>query len=205
MARTKKADREQKPFSWSDDTEKPIPKRPPQSRARQEIINNPQARTTLALAIAATRTAFKMPRVTSNKELVQRLDEYFELAENRQIPPTVEEMALYCGYTTKTLADWKTGRNKGFKDVEAGLTTSSIIQKAYEMMHNIDAVMVETGGMNVVSYIFRAKNYHGMTDKQEITVATDNGMRPALTPEEIVKNLPEPTDTVNVDTEFSIK
>ena len=64
--------------------------------------------------------------------------------------------------------------------------------------------MAASGKMNFLSYCFRSKNYYNMSDKQELVVVSDHGSIP-LTPEEIAKNLPEPTDTVDVDTSYSVE
>ena len=47
----------------------------------------------------------------------------------------------------------------------------SIIKKAKEMCKTFDAKLVVSGKLNFLAYCFRAKNYYGMVDKQEIEVA----------------------------------
>ena len=66
--------------------------------------------------------------------------------------------------------------------------TKLIAKKALEMIHATDAVLTESGKMNPVTYIFRSKNYYGMSDRQEIVVSAsaDDSNEP-LTPEEIAK------------------
>lgn len=157
-----------------------------------------------AQTIGILRRSWKMPKVNSNRELMDRIDEYFEMIEGRAVPPTVEEMALYCGYTSKTFSDWVTGRNNGFSDLECGFSTSDIAKKSREFLHAFDAVMAETGRINFLAYCFRSKNYYGMTDKQEVIVTANDGGRAALTPEEIAKNLPEPMYTDDIQTDYSV-
>lgn len=114
---------------------------------------------------------YKQPRVTSDEELQQRLDNYFiRCATNGQIP-TVEEMCMCTGYTQSTCYDWEVGRNKGFSE-----ETSTIIKKAKEYLKTFDAKLVIAGKMNFLAYCFRAKNYYGMTDKQEVVVVANNPM-----------------------------
>jgi hypothetical protein len=108
---------------------------------------------------------YRQPKVKSDEELAQRLNDYFKrCAENGQIP-TVEEMCLSTGYTYWTCYDWETGRNKGFSP-----ETSQIIKKAKEMLKTFDAKLVISGKLNFLAYCFRAKNYYGMVDKQEMVV-----------------------------------
>lgn len=107
----------------------------------------------------------RQPRVTSDEELIARLDDYFvRCAETGQIP-TVEEMCLSTGYSQSTCWDWENGRNKGFSS-----ETSLIIKKAREMLKTFDAKLVISGKLNFLAYCFRAKNYYGMVDKQEMVV-----------------------------------
>ena len=192
MARTKKQDANQKEIVWLDDSVKPIPKGPPQVRGRQQIINDPEAREYGSDVLCDLRKALRMPHVKSNQELLERIDRYFDIVQHRRVPPSVEEMALYCGYSVATLNDWKHGRNHGFSDQpEPGLTTSEIIKKAYDLIHSYHANMAQIGRENPLIYIFRSKCYHNMVEKQEISILPeDNGLRKPLTPEEIARNLP---------------
>lgn len=207
MARTKTHDENQKSIVWLDDSVKPVPKGPPQVRGRQQIINDPAAREYGANVLSDLRKAMRMPHVNSNQELMGRIDRYFDIVQNRRVPPSVEEMALYCGYSVATLNDWKTGKNHGFSDrPEPGLTTSEIIKKAFDLIHAYHANMAQIGQENTLVYIFRAKCYHGMVEKQEISISPENnGLRPPLTPEEIARNLPELDYTENLPSAFDME
>ena len=108
---------------------------------------------------------YRQPRVQSDEELAERLNDYFQrCAENGQIP-TVEEMCMCTGYSQSTCYDWEVGRNKGFSP-----ETSTIIKKAKELLKTFDAKLVISGKLNFLAYCFRAKNYYGMVDKQEMVV-----------------------------------
>lgn len=170
--------------------------------ARKEIIGDPESMSLVGKAILAGRLAMRMSPVQSNAELLERLDEYFAMAQGREIPPTVEEMSLYCGYTPEALRGWQDGFRKGFPDEPApGLSTATIIKKAMSLMHNVDAVLTEAGKLNTVAYIFRSKNYYNMVDKQEITIAPNENTTTPLSPEEIAKRLPDPDAEYSVDGE----
>lgn len=107
----------------------------------------------------------KQPKVKSDEELAERLNDYFRrCAMNGQVP-TVEEMCMSTGYTYWTCYDWETGRNKGFSP-----ETSHIIKKAKDVLKTFDAKLVISGKLNFLAYCFRAKNYYGMVDKQEMVV-----------------------------------
>ena len=107
-------------------------------------------------------TEYKQPKVTSDAQLQQRLDDYFTRCAQRGQIPTVEEMCMATGYTSSTCWDWEHGRNKGFSS-----ETSEIMKKAKEFLKTFDAKMVVSGKLNFLAYCFRAKNYYGMVDKQE--------------------------------------
>jgi hypothetical protein len=67
---------------------------------------------------------YRQPKVKSDEELAERLNDYFmRCAETGQIP-TVEEMCLSTGYAYSTCYDLETGRRKGFSD-----STADIIKK----------------------------------------------------------------------------
>lgn len=172
----------------------------PYVKARQEILEDPESMGLIGKAILAGRMAMRMPPVQNNAELQERIDEYFKMAQHREIPPTVEEMSLYCGYTAQTVKDWRAGRRKGFPDEpQPGVTTATICKKAMDLMHQIDAVLTESGKLNTVAYIFRSKNYYDMADKQEITITPGENSTAPLSPEEIAKRLPDPDADYSVE------
>ena len=208
MARNKRYEQAPDEFAWKEyDTEnKSMKGVPPHRQAMNQVVSNPEAKSLVGQILGEYRKAFMMPKVNSNAELIERLDNFFSMAQERQIPPTIQEMALYCGYTAQTLNDWKTGRNKGFCDSD-NLTPSTaiIIKKAIEILHGMDMVLTQSGKINPVAYIWKAKNWYGERDVQEIVVTPSGDRTVPLTPEEIAKNLPEPTDTVDVDTSYSVE
>ena len=105
------------------------------------------------------------PRVKSDEELAMRLNDYFVRCANNGQIPTVEEMCMCTGYSYATCYDWETGRNKGFSS-----ETSNIIKKAKDVLKTFDAKLVIAGKLNFLAYCFRAKNYYGMVDKQEMVL-----------------------------------
>ena len=129
--------------------------------------------------VSETLVAYKQPKVKSNAELAQRLSDYFTFCAQNNVIPTVEEMCLYTGLN---------------------LTTAEIIKKAKAFMRVFDAKLVVSGKMNPVTYIFRAKNYYGMTDKQEVEVTKTNQLGDNLTDDELAKKLMKETEVIDVET-----
>ena len=80
---------------------------------------------------------------------------------------TVEKMCLALGYARTTVFDWENGRH-------CSLARSDMIKKAKDLIATTDAEMAAEGKINPVVYIFRAKNYFGMKDQQDITIRPDN-------------------------------
>ena len=140
--------------------------------------------------------AYHQTKVKSDDELTERLNSYFnKCAETGQIP-TVEEMCHYTGYTQATVWDWETGRNHGFSG-----QTSEIIKKAKEYLKMFDAKLAISGRLNFLTYCFRAKNYYGMIEKQEITITPNGQNESELPAEDIAKRYIE--DGRTVETEFA--
>lgn len=185
----------QKPFILPSTETKPIQSyqgMPPQKRRDAEIMSDDNKRDFSANLIDTLVDALKMPRVESNAELADRIVAYLNLCTEKRIPPTWEGLGLYVGYSRSTLWDWASGRNKGFSDVESGLTTSALVKKARELFAAFDATMAITGNINPIPYIFRSTNYYGLINKSTVAIEPQADlMRPPATPEEIAKNLPE--------------
>ena len=125
-------------------------------------VETPEDKALVSKLLTEVLVEYKKPKVKSDEELAERLQDYFKrCAENGQVP-TVEEMCLSTGYSYSTCYDWEVGRNKGFSE-----ETSNIIKKAKEMLKTFDAKLVISGKLNFLAYCFRAKNYYGMSDKTE--------------------------------------
>ena len=143
-----------------------------------------------------TLHSWRKPKVTSDEELVARLDEFFhECAEQGKIP-TMEEMEICTGYSHGGLSDIRNGKNRGFSP-----ETKNILRRAQEFMKTFDAKLVLTGEVNPILYFFRAKNYYGMADKQEITVTTSENRMQEMSDEDIAKWYLE--DGKTVETTFA--
>lgn len=129
------------------------------------VVATEEDRQLVSKLLGEVLVEYRKPKVKSDEELAERLNDYFQrCAETGQIP-TVEEMCLSTGYSYATCYDWEVGRNKGFSS-----ETSNIIKKAKEMLKTFDAKLVISGKLNFLAYCFRAKNYYGMVDKQEMVV-----------------------------------
>ena len=133
---------------------------------KKELMETEHGRSFIKRAMTETLEAWQMPKVTSDEELCERLAQYFQRCIDREIIPTVEEMWLYCGKHRGWADEVYAGRIKGFSPETRGL-----IKKAREYMATFDGKAALEGEINPIVYFFRAKNYYGMVDKQEIEVS----------------------------------
>lgn len=103
--------------------------------------------------------------VKSDEEMCERLNGFFTQCAQSQQLPTVEKMANCLGYHRQTLYDWETGKNSGFSSA-----TAEIIRKAKQILAGIDADLAQEGKIQPVVYLFRAKNFYGMKDQQDVVL-----------------------------------
>ena len=67
------------------------------------------------------------------------------------------------------------------------------------MLKTFDAKLVISGKLNFLAYCFRAKNYYGMVDKQEMVLTPNTNNEPEYDVEAIKKRLSAPTSTLVID------
>ena len=75
-------------------------------------------------------------------------------------------MALALGTIRQTLWEWEQGSK--------GPVRRDMVKKAKEILAGIDAKLVSQGKIPQVTYIFRAKNFFGMRDQQEVVLTPNN-------------------------------
>ena len=140
--------------------------------------------------ILAVSKAFDEPPKTED-ELCERLNWFFQTCQETNQLPTVEKMCLALGMPSSTVFDWETGRTRGL-----GSATSDILKKAKNIIQSLDAELAQEGKIQPVVYMFRAKNYYGMKDQQDVVVTPNpvgNYQDPA-TIEAKYAELPAPDD-----------
>lgn len=168
--------------------------RPPQSRAG--LIQTEEDRQFVSTLLHEVLVEFKQPKVRSDEELQSRLNDYFlRCADSGQIP-TVEEMCMSTGYSEAMIWDIETGRKKGFSP-----DTADLIKKAKGFIKTFDAKLVVTGKMNFLAYCFRAKNYYGMSDKQEYVLTPNNKSETEYSADDLRKIYGD-SDSGTVETTF---
>jgi hypothetical protein len=125
-------------------------------------------------------------RAVTDDEIEERTIEFFKHCVDIGERPTVEKYALALGYVRTTINEWERGNNASPRRMD-------IIKKAKEVLASYDAGMVSNGKLNPVPYIFRAKNYYGMKDNQDITITPNNPITD-VNPADIVQKYEELPD-----------
>jgi hypothetical protein len=138
-------------------TNEPKPKRG--SKSASVVANCTANSEEISQIIGESYQFFKMDIVKSDEECADRLNWYFSLCQERGQIPTVEDMCLALGTVRRTVWGWEQG--------ELGNSRANMIKKAKEILAGIDAKLVSQGKIPQITYIFRAKNFFGMVDKQE--------------------------------------
>jgi len=126
------------------------------------------------------RQFLKMPKVSgSDTEAVEeRIEEYFRICSERDALPTVEGMSLALGVSRSTLWEWGRGNN-------CTRGTTEAVQRAKTLLSALDAELAVRGKIQPVAYIFRSKNYYGLSDKVEISAPSNTFDSSLLTREEL--------------------
>lgn len=104
-------------------------------------------------------------RVTNDEELCERLNWFFSSCAETQQIPNLEKMCNALGYHKNTLLSWESGAIQGFSPA-----TKDIIHQAKQILASIDAELAQEGKTQPVVYMFRAKNFYGMRDQQDVVV-----------------------------------
>lgn len=132
-------------------------------------------------AMLETVEAKKQPKVESLEELIDRIDKYFLRCADKGIYPTQEEMYGYTGYSQWTIYQWLSG----IKNPPFGEKTKEVLRNARDYLMIFDAKMVVDGKLDFLTYCFRAKNFYGMSDKQELVVTPNNPLGDEKTQKEL--------------------
>ena len=116
------------------------------------------------------------------EEMKDTISTYFQLCANYKLNPTVEGLGLATHYYRNSLLEIEAGT---FKTEFMG-----IVKAAKEYIKNYDATLVANGMIPASVYAFRAKNFYGMKDVQEVTLAPKTDLEPE-TASEILKEIPD--------------
>lgn len=107
-------------------------------------------------------SALNTGRVKSADEMRERIQKLFEICYKTSNMPTYESLAVACGIPSSTFYDMKNAKFEGYAQY------SVVIKEAKEQIAMIESAMVRDGKIPPSLWQFRAKNYLGMRDVQQI-------------------------------------
>lgn len=116
-------------------------------------------------------------------ELADRFSDYFQLCIEYGRIPTVEGLAMVSGYAIRSFFDISQGVFKP--------EFTPIVQKAKDYIAFFDSQMAQTGKIPAPIYIFRAKNYTGLKDTQDVQITPNTASNIPDNAEDIINKLPE--------------
>ena len=126
----------------------------------------------------------------SVEEMELLIEQYFYDCADIGLRPTIRGLASALGTVYATLNDWESGS----RDAQLGSSCSTIIKKAKQFIAEFDEQAAIEGYDNPVLFMFRAKNYYGMKDEQDINIAPVHKVTPERTPEQIEADIPVDLD-----------
>ena len=133
---------------------------------------------------------YKYPQVKTDEECADRLNEFFQRIHDTGEIPTVEKMCLALGIHRQTAWQWKTGQG-------CSAERTYMIKKAYDIMAALDAELVSKNKIPQVTYIFRSKNYYGMSDQTQLVITPNVPFQDGNVSDvnKLVETLPDPEKT----------
>ena len=145
---------------------------------------------------------FNLPAIDLKEpeQVVNRLNEFFEIHARYDMKPTVAGMGMALGLDRRRLWEIKTGNFGTQKSLsELPTLTKDSVKKAYEYMEILWENYMQNGKINPVSGIFLGKNNFGYQDKQEMVLTPNTNNEPDYNVEEIKKRLSAPTSTLLIE------
>lgn len=126
---------------------------------REEFVN-------LYRKSVANRKKSKPWNYPSRKALDDEIMKYFEFCVERRIPVTVAGLATWLGISVTTLGNWRRHPDK--------YPHYDIVDNAVAFIHAMTEQGAVDGNVPTATYSFISRNYHGLKDQMEYTVARDD-------------------------------
>lgn len=130
------------------------------------------------------------------EEMQVVIENYFQDCVELELRPTIRGLASALGTVYNTLLDWE----RGSRDAQLGNDCSGLIKKSKQFIAEFDELLALENVDNPILFMFRAKNYYGMKDTQDIQITPNNALGDQLTPDEIAKRIPK---DIPVDVEYT--
>ena len=147
----------------------------PPTLGQSKYFPNQQYQTTMtgnelyANTIRNMMEFYRQEPVLNDNDLCNRLVWYFSRCADTGQLITFEKMCIALGYEKAWLSDIISGRRGGFTP-----ETAKILKKATEFVASCDGELALQSKIQPVVYMFRAKNFYDMADKQEHIITPNN-------------------------------
>ena len=116
----------------------------------------------------------------SDEEFGERIEAYFADCAKNGVIPRWETLALSLGVTRQSA--WQTATGK-----YGSPARQRMLARAKDILSAIDAELVQTGKVNPVVYIFRAKNFYDMRDQQDVVITPNQPLGEQKTQEQLAE------------------
>lgn len=127
-------------------------------------------------------------RCTSAQELSDRFEQLFTMCFNNNFIPVVEMLALCSGFDRRDI--WRIETEQ----IHKGSGMSDVVKNAKNLIASVEAELARDGEINGSVYMFRAKNYFGMVDKQEVVVTPNVDNKIPDNVDDIINAIPKLDD-----------
>lgn len=139
--------------------------------------------------IGLSMQLMKLPKIDirNEKQVEERLEEYFQIHYENDCKPTVVGMAMALGISRQSLWAIRTGSPMGGRGNEPVLPPSvtDLIKKAYFFMENLWEQYMLNGKLNPVTGIFLGKNHFGYQDKTEYVLTPNTNQDESYSADDI--------------------
>ena len=137
------------------------------------------------LAVNAINTG----RINSPEEMEDRIQKLFDLCSKSGQIPTYENLALACGIPIRTFYSMNSAAYPGY------VAYQEVIKRAKDVVSTMESGMARDGKIPASLWQFRAKNFLGMRDIQQIQpVQPEEGDKP-MNKDDLLSSLPESPET----------
>lgn len=127
---------------------------------------------------------FFLPKAETDEEIANRIELYFNDCMQNKVKPTLEGVSFVIGIDTHTFVRWR--KQEG---VYPETHRYTLAKKAHELIKAFDSTAVVEGEMNPVVYIFRSKNYYGMTDEQKVTIKPEDPLGEKISEQNLIETI----------------
>lgn len=139
---------------------------------------------------------YTLPKAEDDEEIEKRIELFFEVCAMNGEYPSIEKLHLAIGYGRSTVHDWMSGM------ILVSERRRNAVKRAYEMIHATEAELATNFQIQPVVYMFRSKNYFGMSDKQEVQHIVQDPLGAKVDSKELEAFVGQ---SIVIDAEFSEK